>query len=122
MKKFSAFIVAFVVFLTFPFSAFASGGGTFTASNYTYDLSSHLFIFHAENFSPDNTGWWRYGICDIPVSGQNALTNNIDCAYSDVNHLTGDNLDVSVTLTHGFLSLNSGNVYIVMEDYNTGQE
>jgi PKD repeat protein len=110
-----------ISFLSFPFTAFAAGG-TFTASNYSYDINSHLLSFHGNNFSPDNANWWRYGICDIPISGQNALTNNTDCAYTDGIHLTGDNLDVSVTLTNGLLSLSSGNVYIVMEDYNTGQE
>jgi hypothetical protein len=121
MKKVSAFIVAFVAFLIFPLSAFAAGG-TFTASSYSYDTNSHQLIFHGNNFSPDNANWWRFGICNIPVSGQNALTDDTHCAYSGGNHLTGNDLDVSVTLTNGLLSLNSGNVYIVMEDYNTGQE
>ncbi|HYT45075.1 MAG TPA: hypothetical protein VEP90_22300, partial [Methylomirabilota bacterium] len=120
-KKLSAFIFALTSFIVFPALAFANGG-TFTASSYSYNVGSHHLSFHANSFSPDNSGWWRYGLCTIPVSGQNALTDDTHCAYTDGIQLTGNDLNVSVTLTHGLMSLNPGNVYIVMEDYDTGQE
>src|SRR5258708_3468694 len=100
MKKLLSFIL-FVVFLFFVPKAFAAGG-TFTASNYSYNTSTHQLNFHANNFVPDNTRWWRYGICDITVSGQNALTNDTHCAYtSNGTDLGGDDRDVSVTLNAG---------------------
>ncbi len=44
-KRIPAFIVSGILFLSFPFLAFASTG-TFTASSPSYDSSSHVLSFH----------------------------------------------------------------------------
>src|SRR6266699_769669 len=53
MKKFAAFLLAFIAFLSFSSLAFADVEGSFTASNISYDPTAHTLSFDVSNFSSD---------------------------------------------------------------------